>query len=280
MRALVCSLAVAAIACGIPQEQFDAKALEAENYKRQYQDESGKAAALEAKVKDLEAKIGELTAARDAVEKTRADLEASLTKTDAQRMDLEKRVAELTALNEELAKSKKKLADAKEALEKKSEEYEALARSLKDEITTGKIELSELKGRMVVKMKDKILFSSGSVKINKEGQDAVAKVADALKAVKGKIIRVEGHTDNVPTDSKGEFKTNWELSAARAMVVVHFMEDKGVPPVLLSAVGYGEHQPIASNNTGEGKSLNRRIEIVLAPGEQAPSAAPKKTAAK
>src|SRR2546429_154759 len=80
--------------------------------------------------------------------------------------------------------------------EKKSSQYETLAKSLKDEIKSGKIELSELRGRMVVKMKDKILFSSASTTIGKEGIAALTKVADALKGVDGKIIRVEGHTDN------------------------------------------------------------------------------------
>ena len=181
---------------------------------------------------------------------------------------------ELSELNQELSRSTEKLAAAKEALEKKSSEYENLAKSLKEEIKTGKIELSELKGRMVVKMKDKILFSSGSTKLNKEGQDALAKVAQALKDVEGKIIRVEGHTDNVPlpTDAKTEFDSNWELSTTRALVVVKLLQEQGVPPTMLSALGYGEYQPIASNQTAEGRSLNRRIEIVLAPAEQAPSA--------
>lgn len=265
MRIALGVVALSLVGCGIPKEQFDAKVIEAENFKKQYQDESQKSQALDSKVKELQAKVDELT-------KAKADLEASVTDIDGKRRDLDKKVQELTALNEELSKSKKKLAEAKEALEKKSSEYESLAKSLKGEIDAGKIELSELKGRMVVKMKDKILFSSGSVKVNKEGQEALAKVADALKDVKGKIIRVEGYTDNVPTDPKGPYPTNWELSTARATVVTKFMQEHGVPPTMLSAVGYGEFQPIASNATTEGKSLNRRIDIVLSPAEQAPTA--------
>jgi chemotaxis protein MotB len=268
MKSLTAAIALSLVACGIPKEQFDAKVIEAENYKKQYQDES-------AKTKDLQAKVAELQAKVDELSKAKADLEASLNDSDAKRRDLDKKVQELTALNDELSKSKKKLAEAKEALEKKSSEYEELAKSLKGEIDAGKIELSELKGRMTVKMKDKILFSSGSVKVNKEGQEALAKVADALKSVKGKIIHVEGYTDNVPTDPKGPYPTNWELSTARATVVTKFLQEHGVPPQILSAVGYGEYQPVASNSTTEGKSLNRRIDIVLAPGEQAPTAAAK-----
>src|SRR6266851_2724354 len=126
-------------------------------------------------------------------------------------------------------------------------------------------ELTALKGKMTVKMKDKILFASGSARIGKEGQDALAKVADAFKNLQGKIVRVEGHTDDVPTDPKSAFPSNWELSLARAMAVVKYMQDQGVDPTLLSAAGYGQYHPIAPNDSPENRSQNRRIEIVLAP---------------
>ena len=126
-------------------------------------------------------------------------------------------------------------------------------------------------------MKDKILFSSGSVKINPEGVAALKKVAEALKDVEGKIIRVEGHTDNVPTDPKGPFPSNWELSTTRALAVVKLLQDSGLTGERLSAVGYGEFHPIATNKSVAGRSLNRRIEIVLAPQEQAPAAKPAKS---
>jgi len=179
---------------------------------------------------------------------------------------LEAKVKQLQAKNEELTTSTKKLSEEKGELEKKSSEYEQLANSLQGEIKAGAIELSELKGKMTVKMKDKILFSSGSAKIGKEGQDALAKVADALGNVKGKIIRVEGHTDDVPT-AKGLYRTNWELSVARALAVVTCLQSNKVDPALLSAAGYGEYHPIAANDSPENRSLNRRIEIVLAAAE-------------
>ncbi|WP_224371165.1 OmpA/MotB family protein [Hyalangium versicolor] len=249
--------------CGVPKSQLDAKAVEAENYRRQYGDESEKA-------KSLEAKVAQLSADLETAQKERTKSDEAAAASEARAQELKKKVTELSALNESLAQSKDKLEKARAELEKKSEEYESLAKSLKDEIKSGKIELSELKGRMVVQMKDKILFSSGSVKINPEGQAALAKVADALKGTSSKLIRVEGHTDDVPTDPKGSFPSNWELSTTRAIEVVKLLQDKGVPGERLSAVGYGEHHPIASNRTAQGKSLNRRIEIVLAPEEQAP----------
>jgi len=218
--------------CGVSKSQLESKSLEAENYRRQYGDEAEKVKALEAKVAQLN--------------------------------------EELAAQQKDRARSDQALAQAREELEKKSSQYDQLAQSLKEEIKAGKIELSELKGRTVVKMKDRILFSSGSVAINPEGQAALAKVAQALKDVEGKLIRVEGHTDDVPTDPKGAFPSNWELSTTRALAVVRLLQEQGVPAGRLSAAGYGEYRPIASNKSPQGKSLNRRIEIVLAPEDQAP----------
>ncbi|HTN54165.1 MAG TPA: OmpA family protein, partial [Anaeromyxobacter sp.] len=123
-----------------------------------------------------------------------------------------------------------------------------------------------------VKLKDRILFASGSATIGREGRQALHAVADALRNVQGRTIRVEGHTDNVPT-AGGAFPTNWELSSARALAVVRYLQEAGLDPTRLAAAGYGEFQPVASNDTPEGRSQNRRIEIVLAAAEGAAPAA-------
>ncbi|MDC4226214.1 MAG: OmpA family protein [Candidatus Manganitrophus sp.] len=92
-------------------------------------------------------------------------------------------------------------------------------------------------------------------------------MSDILKNVKENSIRIEGHTDNVPIGSKlaGKFPSNWELSASRATQVVRYLSELGVSPENLSAVGLAEYQPVAPNDTPEGKQRNRRIEIVLYP---------------
>jgi len=78
-------------------------------------------------------------------------------------------------------------------------------------------------------------------------------------------VGIEGHTDNQPIQYSG-WKSNWELSAARALSVLHYLADeKGVAPVRLSAIGYGENQPVASNDTKEGRKENRRVEVVILP---------------
>jgi len=240
MLALASLTAFAATAC-VTQGKYDEMALEASNLETRLKDEKGAREALEAKVKDLEEKIAAAERDKEALTARLTTSESRLTASAAERYALEQKNAELTALNDELAKSTRKLAEAKEALEKRSAEYENLAQSLKQEI------------------------SEGSTRVNKEGQEALVKIADALRTVQGRIIRVEGHTDDVPTPRDGPFPSNWELSLARAMAVVRALQDAGVDPTVLSAAGYGQYQPIAANDTPENRSLNRRIEIVLAP---------------
>ncbi|MFP2958635.1 OmpA family protein [Myxococcus sp. 1LA] len=263
-RLLLAALVALSTTGCVSQGKFDAKALEAENFAKGLNDEKGAREAAEAKVKELEAKIAELEQEKEALNTRLGTAESRLTANAAERRALEEKNSQLAALNDELARNTKKLAQAKEELEKRSSEYENLAQSLKQEISDGKIELSELKGKMTVQLKDKILFASGSARVGKEGDAALKKIADALKTVQGKIIRVEGHTDDVPTGG-GQFASNWELSLARAMAVVRSLQDAGVDPTFLSAAGYGQYQPIAANDSAENRSLNRRIEIVLAP---------------
>jgi chemotaxis protein MotB len=273
MRRAVASaaLALSLTAC-VTQGTFDKKAAEASKYHQDWQDEAAKRAALEEKIKGMQGQLDALVA--DVVslkEKIRSD-EGSLASKESELRAARDRLVELQALVDELSKSKKKLEVAKAELEKKSGEYEQLASALRGEIDAGRIELMELRGRTTVKMKDKILFASGSSTIGVDGRAALRKVADALRGLQGKVVRVEGHTDNVPTGSSGPFPSNWELSSARALAVVHFLQEGGVDPTRLSSAGYGEFQPIASNDTPEGRSLNRRIEIVLVPLEGAVAA--------
>jgi chemotaxis protein MotB len=91
--------------------------------------------------------------------------------------------------------------------------------------------------------------------------------------VKDKAISIEGHTDDVPIGAElsKQYPTNWELSAVRATTVARYLQENiGIDPGLLSAIGYGEYQPVTSNESEEGRAKNRRIEIVLVPMEIVP----------
>jgi chemotaxis protein MotB len=146
--------------------------------------------------------------------------------------------------------------------------------SLKDQIATQGIEFVDTKNQMKVVLIDNMLYGPGSMEINEEGKNLLLLLAASLKKDKTQHIVVEGHTDNVPLSPwlQKIYPTNWELSAARAASVVRFLQDKGgLDPQRLSIRAYGYYRPIATNDTAEGRSQNRRIEIVLgSPNEFGP----------
>ena len=116
-----------------------------------------------------------------------------------------------------------------------------------------------------------VLFDTGSAVLSPEGRQEVAKVAEILRSVAAEIpeglnwvIRVDGHTDNVPLAGSGRYRDNWELSQGRALSVVRYMVDAlGIPPNRLAANGFGEFQPVNPANTPEARAQNRRIELKL-----------------
>jgi chemotaxis protein MotB len=268
-RAIALAIVALSLAGCVSQDRFRKKEAEASRFRQSWEDEAAKRAALQERIKDMQAQLDtlalDLTSLRD---KIRSD-EDSLAAKESELRATRERILEMQALVDELSKSKRKLEAAKAELEKKSDEYAQLASSLRGEIEAGRIELMELRGRTTVQLKDKILFASGSATVGSEGKDALRKVADAVRGMKGKVIRVEGHTDNVPTGAGGPFASNWELSVARSLAVVKVLQDAGVDPTRISASGFAEFQPISANDTPEGRSLNRRIEIVLVPIEGA-----------
>jgi chemotaxis protein MotB len=144
--------------------------------------------------------------------------------------------------------------------------YEKLAADMKNEIEQGQIIITQLADRLSVSMVDKILFPSGEAEITPEGVKVLERVGNVLKNTGNQIIRVEGHTDNVPIHPRlqKQYPTNWELSTARAANVVRFLQEKvGIAPERMQVIGMSEYQPVASNKTVSGRSKNRRIEITL-----------------
>jgi chemotaxis protein MotB len=187
--------------------------------------------------------------------------------------------AKVAALGAELDETRKQLAAATMAkeqlqvqtasLEAKSSQYEQLAGSLQGQIQAGQIEIEELRGKMTVKLKDKVLFSSGSARLGKPGQEALDAVAAVFKEQKGKNVIVAGYTDDVPT-AGGTYKDNWDLSSARAIAVVRYLAAKGVPGQMLGAAGFSQYRPIVANDSPANRSLNRRIEIALTAADYEP----------
>lgn len=123
------------------------------------------------------------------------------------------------------------------------------------------VEIQQNQDWVEVTMKSKMLFESGSARLSRQALQALRKITRIIKPLDNSI-HVEGYTDNIPIDTLF-FPSNWELSAARAASVVHLFARFGVDPSRLAAIGYGEYQPIADNTTEEGRSINRRIVLII-----------------
>jgi chemotaxis protein MotB len=225
-------LALSLAACGISREQYAAKDAELLKYQKMYGDETGKTKALEAKVSELDTQVAATQARLKAVEDEKARAESSLAISNAQK--------------------------------------EKLAQSLERQIKEGQVEISELRGKMTVKLKDKVLFASGSASLGKEGKKALDAVADAFKDLHDRNVVVAGFTDNMPVGKAGPFKDNWDLSTARSVAVVRYLAAKGVDPAMLGAIGFSQYRPVVPNNTPANRSLNRRIEIGLTSADYIP----------
>ncbi len=123
-----------------------------------------------------------------------------------------------------------------------------------------KIELGETQMKIV--LLEPVVFDSGDARLKTESAPQLVKLAEALGELPNPI-QIEGHTDDRPLAKGGRYETNWELSAARAFAVMQFFARHGIRPQRMSAIGYGEFRPVASNDTNDGRALNRRIEINL-----------------
>ena len=157
---------------------------------------------------------------------------------------------------EELSQQVDELTEAKRLLEEK----------FSKEIDDKQIKLQMQEKGLVITVVGDLLFDSGKAKIRRDGYNVLNKVGDFLKNNVPELnVGIEGHTDNQPIKHSG-WKSNWELSTARALAVLHYMaNEEGISPTRLSAIGYGEYRPVASNDTSEGRLANRRVEIVIMP---------------
>ena len=148
--------------------------------------------------------------------------------------------------------------------EQRSELYRTLVARLGDAIGAGTLSVDVRKGKMLVHLGDAILFDPGQTALKSAGQTALRQVALALKEIPDRDFVVAGHTDNRPIKSS-PFAGNWELSTARAVTVVRFLQAEGVDPRHLAAAGYSEFDALGDNDDPVERAHNRRIEIVVMP---------------
>lgn len=132
---------------------------------------------------------------------------------------------------------------------------------LSDYVDQELVDVTFTEDRVIINMKDKMLFASASAHLSREAVKALRNISQVLNTVPNQI-QVEGNTDDRPINTD-EFPSNWELSAARAASVVHLMTRMGIEPQRMSAIGYAEHRPVAENNTESGRAKNRRVSLII-----------------
>lgn len=190
----------------------------------------------------------------------------SVTIQKGRRSDVEK-IESLKYENEALNARLAKLQDAKdEEISELDKAKKLLEKQLKKEIGDKDIRLEMAEKGLTIIFLSEVLFDSGKADIKKEAFTALDKVSKVLaENLEGRDVGIEGHTDNEPIKYSG-WKSNWELSTARATSVLHYLVDnKSVEPKRISATGHGEYKPVISNDTPEGRKQNRRVEIVVLP---------------
>lgn len=165
--------------------------------------------------------------------------------------------AELMARLEELGALEAELAERNRLYDDLISRFDAL-------ITAGTLDVTFERGRMVINLAQDVLFEAGSAELGEMGVETITSLAGVLSTIGEQELQVEGHSDNVPISTR-RFPSNWELSAARALAVVHVLTDGGVTPERLSGAGFAEFRPVADNETDAGRQDNRRIEIVILP---------------
>ena len=183
--------------------------------------------------------------------------------------------AELQNLNRELKQREQELASREARLRELQSiinRQDSMVNALRHTLTNAlvgfpKDELSvEIRnGKVYVSLSDKLLFPSGSTAVEPKGRDALVKLAEVLAKNQDIDILIEGHTDNVPVKPGSSFKDNWDLSVLRATSIVRILATNGVDEKRILPAGRSEFYPVADNATAEGKSRNRRTEIILSP---------------
>ncbi|HSM97866.1 MAG TPA: OmpA family protein [Gallionella sp.] len=170
-----------------------------------------------------------------------------------------------TAMQEHVGTLEEQKAALLAASQQRQQQYDALVLGLAKEVEKGQLQVRQYKDMLTVDLAEQIFFDSGRATLKSGGKDVLKKVGEALKGYENKVIRVVGHTDNVPVAKalQATFPSNWELSVARATNVVRFLQEVGIPPERMVASGRSEYDPVASNDTPEGRQKNRRIEIML-----------------
>jgi chemotaxis protein MotB len=251
---------------------------EKNNLKRAIDQVAIKSSGLEKQLEQRQTLEASLSAKIDSVSEEKKVLFDKLQGEEQRRQQLQNQV---TQVNNNINIKADALIDAKQGLDKlqtkldeiriekdhEAAEFVALKKQLEQELNQTQIQFTQLKNKMrVINLTSEVLFKSGSAEIKPAGQKVLVLIAATLNKYPNRQVFIEGHTDNVPMGNNSNYHSNWELSSARAISAALILQaNNQVSPKRLKVVGHSEFKPITSNETAEGRRLNRRIEIRLLP---------------
>jgi chemotaxis protein MotB len=235
---------------------------------------------LDKELRTARARLRLLEASNESLEDELTETLEQLEDVDIERTQLVDRVGhlsdseaalstELSDRREQLELTQKELASATLEVDRLTSTYTSLMSDLEAEVASGQIQIEQLREGIRLKVSDEILFSSGSAKLDPVGREVLTKVITQLRSI-DHMIEVQGHTDNrrIRGTLAQRYPSNWDLAAARSARVVRLMVEQGIEGERLSVVSLAEFQPVASNESAEGRALNRRIEIRLQPRDR------------
>lgn len=232
-----------ATACGVSQELYNQRTLE---YDR-----------CQSTLGRSQNDLTNARKARDELTREQLEMREQLAKLSADRFKL---LHDSKMTEQQLEQLKR----SQEQAERRGDVYRQLLQRLRGMIDSKTLAVEIRKGKMLVKLGDQVLFDPGKAELRSSGQTALRQVAAALREIPDRDFLVAGHTDNTPIRNS-PFRSNWELSAARAVTVVRFLQSEGVDPRHLAAAGFSEFDALADNEQPAERARNRRIEIVLMP---------------
>jgi chemotaxis protein MotB len=171
-------------------------------------------------------------------------------------------------LTASLSDRERTIVELQNVISEQNQKVKNLLNSVKDALkgfSSDELTVRQEGGKVYVAMSDKLLFESGKAVVNQQGKEALGKLAEVLNKQTEIEVMIEGHTDNVPIKT-AVYQDNWDLSVIRATSVVRILtETYAVNPLQIQPCGRGEYKPVADNESAEGKSKNRRTEIIMAP---------------
>lgn len=225
---------------------------------------------LQNRQREMSALKAKMDAERAEIDRLRKDLEsknAAIGSLEGDKSELEKnlkaREDKVKKLEESLSAREARVKELEAAIAKRDAQAKALRDKLNEALLGFKssdLSVEERDGKVYVSLSQNLLFATGSSRLDSKGVQALDKLSAVLNKNTDIDIMIEGHTD-----SDGEAKMNWELSTKRSLSIVNQLVKAQVEPSRITAAGRGEHKPIASNSTSDGKAKNRRTDIILSP---------------